>query len=144
MGALKERMIEIGKGIITQNNRITDAPLFGVERLRRDYGYNHEYADEYSWFDTDNEHDEASDLMAERLDSLEAGDRDWKGWKKIYYKERWEFVMACFTEQGCKDYLEIDGHNLGKTRIYAYGSHRNTEYRQVREYLKSLHNKSIS
>lgn len=135
---MKNKLIEIGNNIVTQDNRITDAPLFAVERLRKDYGYDPKYADEYVWLDTENEHDEASELMAERLDALDKGYRTWKDWEKIYYKERWEFVMACFTEQGCKDYLERDGHNLGKTRIYAYGSYRNEEYRLVREYLKSL------
>lgn len=50
----------------------------------------------------------------------------------------WEFVTACFTEKGCKDYLAVNGHNLTEPRIYAAGSYRNEEFRTVREYLLGL------
>ena len=54
------------------------------------------------------------------------------------------FVTACFTEQGCKDFLARDGHNHRRPFIYAFGSYRNGEYQAVRNILKSLPGTSAS
>lgn len=45
---------------------------------------------------------------------------------------RWEFVTACLTEHGCKEYLRFNGHNLGETRIYAESGFRNQEVQMLR------------
>lgn len=130
-------LAEIGKNIREQDNRCTDAPMFIVQKKVMDVTA-HGYHDTHGWFNSDGEYEEATELQAERLDALEEGGREWKGWEKICLKERWEFVTACFTEQGCKDYLARDGHNLPETRIYAAGSYRNAEFRAVRDYLAGL------
>ena len=127
---------EIGTLICTQDNRMTDQPIFIVEKsvmiiTDPDYGYDAE-----EWINTESgDYEKASETKARRLDALDAGYRETGDWKKFYLKEVWEFVTACFTEQGCKDYLESNGHNLGKTRIYAYGSYRNREFQTIRNYL---------
>ena len=128
---------KIGKLIREQDNRITDQPMFLVQQKVRDYGYDGNHSsDGYTWIDPDNDHCEATDQQAKRLDKLYGRGRG--SWERVYYKERWEFVTACFTEQGCKDYIALDGHNLNEPRIYAEGSYRNEEYRTVRKYLMEL------
>lgn len=129
---------EIGKLIREQDNRITDCPLFIVQEKIRDYGWDSQYCDDYKWLDRDNEHSEASETRGRRLDALYDDGRDVEPYEKAYYRDRWEFVTACFTEQGCKDFLKRDGHNHNECRIYAAGSYRNEEFRAVREYLKGL------
>jgi hypothetical protein len=53
--------------------------------------------------------------------------------------EYWEFVTACFTEEGCKEYLRQDGHNLrGEVEIFVAGGYRNDEWEAVREHLKGI------
>jgi hypothetical protein len=126
---------QIGELIKTQDNRITDQPIFIVERERTEWGYSSEYSDEYKWLHPENDYDEADEEEAERLDELDSQCEDTEGWEKVYYKKYWEFVTACFTEQGCKDYLKLNGHNLGKTRIFATGSYRNHEWQTVRKML---------
>jgi hypothetical protein len=131
-----ERLAETGNLIRTQDNRITDQPIFVVEKsviiiTDPDYGY-----DDEEWINTESgEYEKANKTKARRLDVLDDSGRETGDWKKFYLKETWEFVTACFTEKGCKDYLNANGHNLGKTRIYAYGSYRNYEYRDIRNYL---------
>jgi len=49
-----------------------------------------------------------------------------------------EEYAACFTEQGCRDYLARDGHNLRLPFIYAFGSFRNSEYQFVRKWLAGI------
>ena len=127
---------EIGAQICTQNSRITDQPIFVVEKRVKiitdpDYGYDFE-----EWINTESgEYEQADDIHTTALNEMESNDGDTGDWKKFYLKEVWEFVTACFTEQGCKDYLLLNGHNIGKSRIYAYGSYRNNEFQAVRNYL---------
>ena len=131
---MSERMQQIGELIRTQDNRITDAPMFIVQEKKREYGYDPDYSDDSVWLDSENEYREATEAQSIWLDSLA---ETTSGWVKTGYKDRWEFVTACFTEQGCKDFIAADGHNHCELRIYADGSYRNAEFRAVREYLMS-------
>ncbi len=134
-----EALIEISKLLHTQDNRITDQPMFVVQRKVRDYGYDSEHSDDYEWLDTvSGDYNSADEHQTRILDKADKRRRDIKGWVKAYYRDRWEFVTACFTEKGCEDYIKRDGHNLGETRIYAEGSYRNNEYQVVRNFLMSL------
>lgn len=127
----------IGELLRTQDNRITDQPIFIVQQ-KRTYvtadGYNES---RMVW--VDDEGREAGAAKTAQFDKkyLSTGKRP-KGWRHIAVFDIWEFVTACFTEQGCKDYLRINGHNLNEPRIYAEGSYRNHEFRQVRDFLMSL------
>lgn len=133
-----EELKAIGELIRTQDNRITDAPIFIVQREVREWGYDPYYAEEFKWVHLEGDGHEADEEQAERLEGLDGNCEDTSPWAKVYYKDRWQFVTACFTEQGCKDYLRQNGHNLGKTRIYADGSYRNDEYRKVRKALMEI------
>ena len=132
-----EGLKEIGNLIKTQDNRITEQPLFVVQR-RMELVCPEGYGDGSKWLCPDEEFIEADEVRSARLDALENGYRETGKWEKFHYHEHWEFVTACFTEQGCEDYIKRDGHNLGKTRIYAYGSYRNVEYQTVRKHLMNL------
>lgn len=134
-----DALIQIGTLIRTQDNRITNQPIFIVQQKVIDWGYGSEYAEDYKWIDnSDGEYPEADEELAAELEEMVGYGDVTAGWEKVYYKERWEFVTACFTEQGCKDYIEINGHNLNETRIYAEGSYRNNEYRAVREAILAI------
>lgn len=136
---MDKTLLDISKLLHTQDNRITDQPMFVVQRRVRDYGYDSDHCDDYVWLDAvSGDYNEADEREARILDKMDERYRDIKGWQKVYYRDRWEFVTACFTEQGCKDYIRLDGHNLGETRIYAEGSYRNLEYQAVRNFLMSL------
>lgn len=126
---------DIGKLIRTQDNRITDQPVFIVERQRTEWGYGIGHSDDYKWLNPENDYSEADEEETERLDELDNECGDTGNWQKVFYKHYWEFVTPCFTEQGCKDYLAQNGHNLGVTRIYAHGSYRNDEWQAVRKHL---------
>lgn len=136
-----EKIINIANNICTQDNRITDQPIFVVEKsvmiiTDPDYGYDAE-----EWINTESgDYEKAEDDQVIVLNKMKSNGDDTAEWKKFYLKEVWEFVTACFTEQGCKDYLALNGHDIGKSRIYAYGSYRNNEYQTVRDFLISRSN----
>ena len=110
----------------TQDNRITDNPLFAVQQRRRIYGMNADYCDNAEWI-----------LDGETI-TLDPGEAPPDRAQKVGYVDKWEFVTGCMTEQGCKDYIVANGHNLHAPRIYAYGSYRNAEFIALRKWLMSL------
>lgn len=127
---------EIAEQLRSQDNRITDQPMFIVQELKRDYGYDTGWGGDVVWLSDGDEVDEekAEELQKEYDDTGVEPD----GYTLTGYVDRWEFVTACFTEQGCKDFIKIDCHNHKELRIYAHGSYRNQEWRTVRDMLMKL------
>jgi hypothetical protein len=132
-------LLKIGELLRTQDNRITDAPMFVIEEktpIVSDSDYND---CRIEWRESENgDYQLASPERAARLEALHQAGRDTEGWRRYEMTDVWQFVTACFTEQGCKDYLARNAHNLRETRVYAYGSFRNSEFRAVRNWLMSL------
>lgn len=128
----------IGHLIRTQDNRATDAPLFIVQEQKRVYGFDPAYSDKFVWIGPEGgEADPEQHAQFEEKWQCD-GERP-EGWTRTHYKDDWRFVTACFTEQGCKDYIAENGHNhSGKLRVYAGGSYRNAEWRAVRDFLARL------
>ena len=138
---IPEELRKIGELLRTQDNRITDQPIFTVQQKRLVYGFDPDYADgdeHVAWLIEDqaiHKGDEGfAELEARYQEELVIPD----DYTRTCYQVEWEFVTACFTEQGCKDYITSNGHNLKEPRIYADGSYRNHEYRLVRDWLMSL------
>jgi hypothetical protein len=128
---IPEKIAAIIEHLHTQDNRITDNPLFAVQQRRRIYGVDGDYAQGSVWMDEDG-------IERTEQTAIEHGAR------KLGYVDEWEFVTGCFTEQGCKDYIAANGHNLKDPRIYAYGSYRNAEFIALRKWLMSLRARQIT
>lgn len=120
-GPIPADIAKIIANLHTQDNRITDNPLFAVQQKRRVYGLDPDYRDGFEYVDYDGDRCEKSESA-----------------RKVGFKDHWEFVTGCLTEQGCKDFIRINGHNLHEPRIYAYGSYRNAEFVALRKWLMSL------
>lgn len=126
---------EIGVRLKTQDNRITMNPMFCVQIKRRDVGYDSAYSDCRCWHDSANE------------TTIFDDDKDFKGepegeeWDEFGYKDRWETVMVAFTEKGCEEYLDLNGHNdrrmahNGEVRIYVESFNRCPEMIAIRDFL---------
>ena len=135
---MNKELLEISKNIKTQDNRITSYPMFVFQQLKRDWGYDEAYSDDFQWVNGDDSEEEADKERVEDLELMRDDFTDTAPWYKCYYKDRWEFVTACFTEKGCQNYLNRNKHNLGKTRIYVESGWRNDEYNTVRKMLMEL------
>jgi len=104
---------QISHRLKTQDNRITQNPMFCVQEEKRDVGYDSSYADNTCWY-----HADSGDTVYERP-------ADETDYEEFGYKDRWETVMVAFTEAGCQEYIELNGHNhQGKLRIYAESFNR--------------------
>jgi hypothetical protein len=143
---LKAKLAElesIGELINSQDNRCTDQPMFAVMEKRGILTLDTHDHDRIEWVETESgDYCEADETKARRLEALHQGHRDTPGWERYAIKDVDVFVTACFTEQGCKDFLARDGHNHRRPFIYAFGSYRNGEYQAVRNWLKSLPKKT--
>lgn len=131
---IPESFKTIGENIRTQANRATSHPLFAVMQKREivvDGDYDH---DRFVWVDEKGH--EATDHQKRRLDLFIKNFREPpEKWRHLAVKEINEFVTACFTEQGCKDYLDANGHNLRYPFIYVFSAYRNAEFIAIREWL---------
>ena len=82
---------------------------------------------------------EATETQYRRLEAIYQAKYEVRdGWDRYAMKEIDVFVTGCFTEQGCKEYINKNGHNLNKPFIYAFGSYRNDEYQTVRKFIMQM------
>jgi len=127
----------IGENIRTQDNRITSDPLFCVFQ-KREIVVDEDYdCDRIVWVDEDGR--EATERQRIRLELLHQNFREPpEKWRRVAVKDIDDFVTCCFTEQGCKDYLACNGHNLRQPFIYVTSGFRNDEYQAVRNWLAGI------
>lgn len=131
-----DSLATIADRLRTQDNRYTENPMFCVQILKRDSGFDASWYENQCWF---------SPHLSEWIYD---DDKDFKepktkdGWNGPFgYQDRWETVMAAFTEEGCKQYIERNGHNdrrrafRGQVRIYVESFNRCAEMIAIREAL---------
>lgn len=139
--AVNAKLPDIGHLIKTQNNRCTADPFF-VVYSKQEIVVNEEYDyDRIIWVDEEGE--EATEHKAKRLELLMQEGRELDNWRRIAVKEIDQFETASFTEQGCKDFLKIQGHNLKQPYIYAHSFWRNHEMLAIREMLSNSASKQL-
>lgn len=128
----------LGNAIATQDNRITADPLFVVFQKRIvvvDEDYDHDRIDYYDKDDCESIEEEYEPRIYELLKKLDDSGELPDRYRRVAVKEVDSFVTACFTEQGCKDYIAANGHNLNKPFIFAASLYRNAEMIGLREFL---------
>lgn len=128
---MKTTIPEISERLKTQDNRITQHPMFCVQIKVRDTGFDPAHCDNRCWWNPS------------RMECIyDQEPKENKGWEGPFgYKDRWETVMVAFTQKGCEEYLELNGHNdrrrahNGEVRIYAESFNRCEEMIAIREHL---------
>ena len=108
-------LLAIGEKLRTQDNRMTREPMFCVQVCERIGPIMPEYGSGELMF---HDHHETETYYKDGFDP-----------------EKWITVQVCFTEDGCKRHLELNGHNYRYhhgTRIYAESFHRNPEMLEIR------------
>jgi hypothetical protein len=127
----------IAENIRTQDNRVTSDPMFCVYQKREIVAHEDYDHDRIVWIDEDG--NEATERQRRRLELLHENFRDApEKWRRVAVKEIDEFVTCCFSEKGCKDYLECNGHNLRLPFIYVKSGFRNAEYIGIRNWLSGI------
>jgi hypothetical protein len=145
MKTLEEKLKETGTLLMTQDNRCTADPAFCVQVMDRIGPIMSGYSDNVCFHDHEEcetyYHDTPDPEKWEEFIKLDDKDELPDNITKGGYTEKWFTIQVCFTEEGCKRYLELDGHNLRHyhgTRIYAESFRRNPEMLEIREFLISM------
>jgi hypothetical protein len=140
---------EIAQDVATQDNAITELPIFVVQQRHRTYGIEPRYTDDSVWMSDGDDPHEADAETAAKLDELRktsdyddeiflGDDGEETKWIRVGFRDHWEFVTACFTRVGCEDYLRVNGHNLTDPRIYVESGYRNQEWETMRKHLLGM------
>lgn len=139
---------DIARDLATQDNECTANPQFVVQKHERIWGVGLNYTEEYAWVSIEDfEHQEADNKTAKKLEALHAESYDDEialedgcmvKWTRVGYRDQWVFVTACLTRAGCEEYLRLNGHNLGKTRIMVEGEVRNKEWETLRAHIARM------
>lgn len=127
-----ENLKEISHRLRTQDNRLTQNPIFQVRGLRRIYGMDPQWGDPV-WIDTEE--------GAVEVDPPEDPDNPGDFIIETGYIDVWEVLMVAFTEEGCREHLRLNGHNYSmyrKVEIYADSLWRCPEMIAIRNFLLSL------
>jgi hypothetical protein len=96
----------------------TRDPLFIVQKRERIYGFDSDYVSDYVWINAEQDHAEADERTARRLDALDDDFRDTGQWEKIYYADRWEYVCSHLTKEGADAFIRRKGHDYKDLRVY--------------------------
>jgi hypothetical protein len=143
MEQIPDELRRIGELLRTQDNRCTDSPVFIVQQqVEHPCDPDREGRFESTrvvWYDRD-ECGEVTPARAKRLEELHKSYRHepQDKYDRVVMGMQYEYVQAFFTHEGAQAFLDCNGHNLKKPRIYADGSYRNAEFRLIRDWLMSL------
>lgn len=124
----------------TQSNwHCTSLPLYLVEKKVREYGLDPTYCEEYVYVDSDGDEVDDEELIS-RLEEAEhdlCGTEESRGYSKVYYRDRWEFVTLFFTEKNAREFIERNKHRATEMRVYVDSAHRNEELKEIIKFLEN-------
>lgn len=131
-----------------QDNRCTSEVAFCVQRATFEGGFDPSCANEVMFVQ------DSEPVLEDHWSALEKAYQAGEGrvtigdWEYVIeelerygFQRGWETVQVCFTEEGAKNYLRRNGHNLsrhGEPRIYVESFHRNVEMMTLRRILPEL------
>ncbi len=143
-----EGLLRLGEQLRTQHNDCTAEPMFLVERLVRDYGFDPQWSDDdIVWLSTDGDHDEADPEVATRLtEQYDLNcEPDQDGYTRTAYRERWEFRSAFLTRLAAETYIEQNRHRYREPlRVMTDSGYRNPEWIELRAALVALATLGVS
>lgn len=145
---MNDKIKNLIENLKTQDNRITNLPIFYVQEKERIWGLDgSNYGDGYQWIDAfeleEINDKELTQKLDEAEDNLFCYSERWThellaNYRKVWYKDQWVNAQPFFTEVAAKRYIEINGHNLKSPRIYVESGYRNEEWELIREYFLNL------
>ena len=134
---------DIAVKLHSQDNRCTSHPMFVVRQVRRIYGIDRCYGgcDGSVWVSVlPGEDGEADKETSEKLNQMlnDESDGPYMGYELTGYKDIFEFVTCCFTNDAAEAYIANNKHNLNKPHVYVASGYRNQEWIDMRAALMEL------
>lgn len=121
----------------TQDNRATANPVQFLLQIKREYVAHPDYyngqTDTIYWH-SDMEstrcktQEEAVDWLKEYGYECEKLEKEIEQIEELKMNHYWETNQAFFSEEGLKQHIKLNGHNLGEYRDYVVHAFRNPEF----------------
>lgn len=127
----------IGRRLRTQDNRATAEPIYLVEQRAREYGVDPAYTDTFIWLG-EAASEPVDEEEARKLEAAFRSGEQVEGYRRVGYRERWDFVTVCLTEEAADAFIVANRHNLSDPRTYVASGWRNPEWKMVRAALLAL------
>ncbi len=144
---IPQALRDIAANLASQDSRVTNNPVFLVQKKVRQTGLDLNYCDDYVWLDCYNDHGEVTDFkQIQLLDELEQKypltkdeEAELNDYLKTGYTDRWETIQPFFTEVEADRYIAANKHRHdGELRTYVEWGGRNPEWMAIRNCLLSL------
>lgn len=118
-----DQIEEIAERLRTQDNLLTEHPLYVVYDKMTIFGVDFDHADRFVW--VADEYDEPDNEV-----TLSGA-----SYRRIGVRDERRFVTACLTMEAAKRFIEDNQHHLRKPFVYAESLSRNPEMIAVRNHL---------
>jgi hypothetical protein len=132
---IPERILNLKREMISQDNLATSHPLYCVFEKERIFGIDPAYGEKFVWLHHD---DLDSPIDENEVDFDAAGKPINESIEKYYFVERDRFVNAHFTMKAAKDFITANKHNHPTAFVFVislYGCH---EMIALQEWIKGL------
>lgn len=143
---IPQALRDIAANLASQNGRMTNNPIFLVQKKERQIGIDLSYSDNDIWMGEDGEEVTDQDEI-DRLDNLDhlafpskEETLELVRNTKTGYIDRWETVQPFFTEVAAQQFIDsiAHRHDDGCLRIYVDSAYQNDEWQAIRNFLLSL------
>jgi len=138
---LKEQLEELKRIVARlsdQDNRAT-SDVFFIVYEKEEVLVPEGYGDFHKYVDLSDDCNEATPEQAAEFDKIIQDCEELPdGWERFEISIKPKFVQAFFTEEGAKNYLKINGHNLREPYIYGDSLFRNNEMLTLKACLPAL------
>jgi hypothetical protein len=113
------------------NDHFTANPIFIVQKKERICGLDSDYASDYVWINASNDHEEADERTAKRLDAIDDAGRTTGNWDKVYYIVQWSYVCAHLTREAALAFIKRKQHDYKELRVYVDSQYHCWEYNTI-------------
>ena len=135
-----DQIEEIAERLRTQDNLLTEHPLYVVYDKMTIFGVDFDHADRFVW--VDDEYDEPDDETLEDIAQIEGYENEvtlsGASYRRIGIRDERRFVTACLTMEAAKRFIEDNQHHLRNPFVFVESLSNNPEMIAVRKYLTGL------
>lgn len=132
-----DQIEQIAERLRTQDNRLTEHPLYVVYDNMTIFGVDFDHADRFVW--VDDEYREADSETLEDIAQIEGYENEvtlsGASYRRIGIRDERRFVTACLTMEAAKRFIEDNQRHLRNPFVYAESLSNNPEMIAVRKHL---------
>jgi len=156
----EDKLKAIAEKMNGQDHLCTTDPIYCVYQVKRVWGFDSEFCDDWAWIDSGGDHssvedgsDKMKEIIAEWKEHNPNSDLDDEEimedrlqYFKGYYKDETVAVggQVYFSRIGAQNHIDANHYHYNKPFVYVESAWRNPEFQAVREFLEAMQMKTQS